>query len=172
MKLKRVTLKEAAKFVRLHHRHSKPLKRHKFSIGAVDDGELIGILTVDVPSSAYTRYPNFVEIRRVCTKDGKRNAASFLIGHACNACFSMGYTVIVTYTQPHESGASLMASGFDAVRRAKIVARTDNTIKGGLITWMKVKDQAFDPEARSWSRNVLDGTRRFLKDNLKKEGNG
>lgn len=162
MDLKRLLLDEAAAFVAKHHRHSKPLKRHKFSIGAMDKDELVGVLTVDVPSSRYTRFRNYVEIRRVCVKDGARNAASFLIGHACNACFSMGYDVIVTYTQPHESGASLMASGFDAIRRAKIIARTDNTIKGGLVTWMKVKAQAFDPESREWTKDILANTHDFI----------
>ena len=162
MELKRLLLKEASAFVKEHHRHSKPLKRHKFSIGAIDEGDLVGIATVDVPSSRYTRYRNYVEIRRVCVKDGIRNAASFLIGHACNACFSMGYDVIVTYTQPHESGASLMASGFDVVRRAKIVANTDNTIKGGLVTWMKVKDRAFDPKSREWTKDILANTHDFI----------
>ena len=57
----KLSLDEAQSFVSENHRHSEPLKRHKFSIGAVDYKDsnaigfdvnsLLGVPTVDVPSS-------------------------------------------------------------------------------------------------------------------------
>ena len=124
MKHVNLKLSEAQSFVKRFHRHSKPLKRHMFSIGAYSkllmwsDGlcfpmGLEGIVTVDRCSSSWSKERNFVELRRVClAPKAQKNTASFLIGKAKIACFAMGYTKIITYTQPHESGASLLASGF------------------------------------------------------------
>ena len=151
-------------FIADHHRHSKPLKRHRFSIGAVDRGALVGVLTVDVPSSGLNKYRNIVEIRRVCVLEGHKNVASFLIGHACNACFSMGYDTIMSYTQPEESGSSLLACGFEVDKRDKIVLRKDNSLRGGLVTWCKIKDQPFSERRRDSSREILQGTHALLEE--------
>jgi hypothetical protein len=51
------------------------------------------------------------EVIRVCT-DGTPNACSFLYSHAKRAAQAMGYTKVVTYTLPEESGASLRAVGW------------------------------------------------------------
>jgi hypothetical protein len=85
----KLSLSEAQGFVSENHRHSEPLKRHKFSIGAVDIKDsnsigfdinnLLGVATVDVPSSKWNRRRDHVEIRRLCTKGGK-DVASFLLG--------------------------------------------------------------------------------------------
>lgn len=138
-------LSEAQSFVKRFHRHSKPLKRHMFSIGAYSKflmwSELSsfpigldGIVTVDRCSSAWSKERNFVEIRRVCLKPkAKKNTASFLIGKAKIACFAMGYSKIITYTQPHESGASLLASGF-WIDDYHVKRYADDRIEG-LIRW-------------------------------------
>ena len=96
----KLSLDEAQSFVAENHRHSEPLKRHKFSIGAVDYKDsnsigfdinsLLGVATVDVPSSKWNRRRDHIEIRRLCTKGGK-DVASFLLGKAKAACFAMGY---------------------------------------------------------------------------------
>jgi hypothetical protein len=140
-------LSEAQNFVKRFHRHSKPLKRHMFSIGAyskfliLSDNELVGfpigldgIVTVDRCSSAWSKERNFIELRRVClAPKAKKNTASFLIGKAKVACFAMGYTKIVTYTQPHESGSSLLASGF-WIGDYNVKRYADDRIEG-LIRW-------------------------------------
>tara|TARA_R100001510_G_C7617726_1_gene179427 strand:- start:113 stop:640 length:528 start_codon:yes stop_codon:yes gene_type:complete len=164
-KLERILLDEAAAFTAKHHRHSKPLSRHKFSIGALDSvtDQLVGICTVDVPSSKYNRLLDHVEIRRVCTIDDNKNAASFLIGHACNACFSMGYTTIISYTQPHESGISLLASGFEVTKAAKLSFYADDHFEGGLITWKKHKDYQYCPEVRQRSKQWIKERHEFIE---------
>ena len=52
---------------------------------------------------------------RVCVLDDNRNANSALYGAAWRAARAMGYSRIITYTLPEESGASLRAAGFRKV---------------------------------------------------------
>lgn len=144
-------LKEAQSFVELHHRHSKPLERHRFSIGAkvisksfADPMEAInGVVTVDNCSSAWSKNYDFMEIRRLCVLDGHKNLASQLLGRACTACFAMGASLIVTYTKPYESCSSLLASGF---RLTKVkVSKSPERKARGLLRWTKGKpDSRYD----------------------------
>jgi len=72
-------LAEAQSFVAEHHRHSKPLKRHRFSIGVKTELGIKGIATVDNCSSSWANRHDHMEIRRVCT-DGTKNLASRELG--------------------------------------------------------------------------------------------
>lgn len=103
-------------FIAKHHRHSKPLKRHKFSIGMYDystrDISLIGVVTVDNCSSTWSKLYDHAEIRRLCVLPDIPNLASKLLRLATNACVSMGMQKIVSYTRMHESGSSLQAVGY------------------------------------------------------------
>lgn len=131
---------DAAEFTEEHHRHSKPLKRHKFSIGGFvggsQDMELVGLVTVNNCSSRWARDatkdwtgirlldqgwtsddwygPNKtrIEVVRCVTKEGHPNLCSFLYSKAIKSCFAMGYEEVVTYTRKYESGTSLKAVGF------------------------------------------------------------
>ncbi len=105
-------LAEAQAFVAEHHRHSKPLKRHRFSIGVKTELGIKGIATVDNCSSSWANRHDHMEIRRVCT-DGTKNLASFLLGKASMACFCMGAKVVFTYTKPYEACSSLLADNWD-----------------------------------------------------------
>lgn len=49
MKLVNLTLADANAFVTEHHRHNKKCQGHKFSIGAVHEGELVGVAIVGRP---------------------------------------------------------------------------------------------------------------------------
>ena len=55
LEIERVKLDEASDYTLKYHRHSKPLKRHKFTIGVIDrynpSDEYLGIVTVDNCSS-------------------------------------------------------------------------------------------------------------------------
>ena len=114
----RLKLDEAQRFIAEHHRHSAPLKRHKFSIGCLKEAktwcekDLLGVCTVDTPSShRYSQMRNVVEVRRLCTiRDD--NVGSFLLGKACTACFAMGFKAVISYTQLHELGTCYRAAGF------------------------------------------------------------
>lgn len=159
----KLSLQEAQSFVAENHRHSEPLKRHKFSIGAVDYKDsnaigfdvnsLLGIATVDVPSSKWNRRRDHVEIRRLCTK-GQKDVASFLLGKAKSACFAMGYKCVITYTRPHESGISLKASGF-WMQKATIKKNKKGEIIDGLIQWIAVDGMQPNEEDRKFTNETL-----------------
>ncbi len=159
----KLSLNEAQSFVANNHRHSEPLKRHKFSIGAVDikdsnaigfdANSLLGIATVDVPSSKWNRRRDHVEIRRLCTK-GQKDVASFLLGKAKSACFAMGYKCVITYTRPHESGISLKASGF-WMQKATIKKKKNGEIIDGLIQWIAVDGMQPNEDNRKFTNDVL-----------------
>lgn len=107
----RVTLAEANAFVREYHRHHKAVAGHIFSIGAVLDDELVGVVIVGRPVSRVRDNGMTVEVTRLCT-DGTRNACSFLYGAAARAAFALGFKCIGTYILAHEDGATLNAAGW------------------------------------------------------------
>ena len=106
-----VTLAEANDFVTLHHRHHKRVVGHKFSLGAVDGDELIGVVIVGRPVARMLDNGRTLEVTRLCTT-GNRNACSFLYGAARRACFALGYDRIGTYILASEPGTSLVAAGW------------------------------------------------------------
>lgn len=113
-----ISLEEANEFVRLNHRHHKPVVGHKFSIGAVIDGKLVGVVIVGRPVSRHRDDGRTLEVTRLCT-DGTKNACSFLYGAAARAAFALGYTAIGTYIRADEDGTSLKASGWKEIGRTK-----------------------------------------------------
>lgn len=111
-----LTFKRACQFVAEHHRHNKPPRGHKFSIGVCDtDGELRGVAMVGRPVARHFDDGLTAEVNRTCT-DGYPNANSALYGAAWRIAQAMGYRRMVTYTQAGESGASLTAAGWVKVR--------------------------------------------------------
>lgn len=114
LELSPVTLKEAQAFVNAHHRHNVAPHGHKFSIGLMKDGILIGVCIVGRPIARHNDDGKTAEVLRVCVLEGNRNANSKLYGAAVRACKAMGYTKVITYTLPEEGGASLRAAGFTA----------------------------------------------------------
>lgn len=107
-----IHLAEANAFVADHHRHSKPVKFHLFSIAALDGFRLCGVVIVMRPVNQHRAFGGWVcEVARLCT-DGTKNAPSFLLARAAEAAFAMGHAAIQTYTLPSESGASMKAAGW------------------------------------------------------------
>ena len=161
----RLRLTEAQAFVAEHHRHSEPLRRHIFSIGAHQPGiryPILGVATVDHCSSAWSKRTDHVELRRLCTL-GDPNVASFLLGKASQAVFAIGYRCLITYTQPHESGASLKAAGFWVQKRQKMVRYQDGSLEGGLVQWIRVRDYQPDQEERTFTKKILSETNAFAE---------
>jgi len=107
-----ITLRQAQAFVLEHHRHNDPPNGHKFSIGLLDSGRLIGIVTAGLPIARANNDNYTIEITRCCVLDGQRNANSKLYAAAIRAAKAMGYRRVITYTLPDESGSSLKAVGF------------------------------------------------------------
>lgn len=114
-----VDLKTANEFVAARHRHSRPVRGHKFSVGVeaktrlLDGPEwmLVGVAIVGRPVAPKLDDGKALEITRVCT-DGTRNACSMLYAACRRAARALGHGPVYTYTLPDEGGASLRAAGF------------------------------------------------------------
>lgn len=117
LRLKPITLREANEYVKLRHRHHKPVAGHKFSIGCEADGRLVGVIIAGRPVSRYLDDGKTLEVTRLCT-DGTKNACSFLYAAAARAASAMGYDRIITYTLDTEDGASLRAAGWTCQGKA------------------------------------------------------
>lgn len=114
MSLIPLPLDEANAFVEKVHRHHGPVVGHKFSLGAVKDGEVVGVAIVGRPTARRRDDGLTLEVTRLAT-DGTRNACSFLYGACARAAFALGYHRLGTYILASESGASLKASGWHLV---------------------------------------------------------
>ena len=112
-----LTLSEANELVRRLHRHHPPVVGHKFSIGAVVGGEIVGAAIIGRPVARLLDDGLTLEVTRLAT-DGTRNACSFLYGRAARATFALGYKRIGTYILASESGASLKAAGWRLIGQA------------------------------------------------------
>lgn len=106
-----VSLKDANAFVAEHHRHHKPVVGHKFSIGCMRAGRLVGVAIVGRPVSRYLDDGLTLEVNRLCTT-GEKNACSMLYSAAARAAKAIGYRKIITYTLDTEPGTSLRAAGW------------------------------------------------------------
>ncbi len=115
-----VTFRQACAFVAELHRHAKPPRGHKFSIGLQCGGKLVGVVMAGRPVARSLDDGLTIEVNRTCT-DGTANANSMLYGAAWRAAKAMGYRRAITYTQHDESGASLRAAGW--IRDAELMAR-------------------------------------------------
>lgn len=112
-----IDLDAANDYVRRFHRHSKPVRGQKFSVG-VSNGELRGVAIAGRPVARELQDGFTIEIYRVCT-DGTRNACTKLYGACCRSAEGMGYRRAITYSLKSEPGTSLRAAGFRPVGEVK-----------------------------------------------------
>ena len=84
LKLIPVSLKTANAFVAEHHRHHKSVTGHKFSLGCMQEGQLVGVAIVGRPVSRYLDDGLTLEVNRLCST-GEKNVCSFLYGAAARA---------------------------------------------------------------------------------------
>lgn len=106
------TLKQANEMVAELHRHHKPARGHRFSIGVVDEAGVVhGAVIVGRPVARGCDPYRVAEVTRLVT-DGQRNACSLLYGAAARAADAMGFDKIQTYILEGENGASLRAAGW------------------------------------------------------------
>jgi|SRR5579863_45719 len=142
-----VSLFQANCFVELHHPHHKPVRFHKYSIGAATNGKLVGVCIVNRPVNLRMDDGLTLELARLCT-DGTPNACSFLLSRAARAATALGYERIQTYTLAEEMmksrGASLWAAGllFSHVSRGgtwniRLRRRDDKHPTGDKFCWVK-----------------------------------
>jgi hypothetical protein len=112
LELVNIDLTDAKRFVREHHRHNPKMTGWRVGVG-LSNGSLRGVAVLSRPvsSEVQRKEPRTAEIIRVCTL-GDKNANSRLYGAISRAAAALGYTSVITYTRPDESGASLRAAGF------------------------------------------------------------
>ena len=106
-----INLKTANAFVQQYHRHHKPTRGHKFSIGVSEDGALVGVAVCGRPVARRLDDGYTLEVNRLCT-DGTPNACSILYAAAYRAARAMGYNKVITYILDTENGSSLKAAGY------------------------------------------------------------
>lgn len=100
------------------HRHLPKITRDKYRVAVADALGLVGVAHVARPKAraldSGCEIPTLEVIRVAVIEDPERakNAVSFLLSRAAKIAQLMGYTRIITYILPHESGASLTAAGW------------------------------------------------------------
>lgn len=94
-KITPVTFRQAKNFVKDHHRHNAPPQGHKFSIGLLREGKLVGVVMVGRPIARRQDDGSTAEITRCCVLEGNPNANSALYAAAWRAARSMGYDRII-----------------------------------------------------------------------------
>lgn len=107
-----LTRDAANTLVSLWHSHHKPVRSHRFAIGATVRDELVGAVIVGNPiAAALARDPCVGEVLRLVT-NGHPHAASRLLGAARRAAQAMGYTRLISYTRADERGTCYRAAGW------------------------------------------------------------
>jgi len=71
LQLKPLTLRQANDHVAVLHRHHKPCRGHRFSLGAYSGDELVGVCIVGRPVARALDPYAVAEVTRLCT-DGRR----------------------------------------------------------------------------------------------------
>jgi len=104
-------LHQANELVARLHRHHKPIRVAKFSIGAEENGVLVGAIMCMRPACRHLDDGKTLEVCRLAT-DGTPNACSLLYGAASRIAKEMGYAKIQTYILDTEPGTSLKATGW------------------------------------------------------------
>ncbi len=113
-----VSFRLAVNFVARHHRHHRPPRGHKCSLGVVDEaGALRGVAILGRPVARMLDDGRTLEVTRVAT-DGHPNACSALYGAARRAARALGYRRLITYTLATERGTSLRAAGWRRLGKA------------------------------------------------------
>ena len=157
MRIVPLHLRQANELVAKWHRHHKPIKVAKFSIGAVDDnGELVGAAICMRPATQALDDGKTLEVCRLVTRDAddvrKSSVCSILYGACARVASEMGYEKIQTYILDEEPGTSLRGAGWKlektgcggtprATRRGKDVSDIwDATTLKTKQRWAKILD--------------------------------
>lgn len=118
LRIVHLELSELNALVAALHRHHKPVRGHRFSIGVTDSDVLVGGASIGRPVARNTDQQTVIEVTRLVT-DGTKNACSALYAAAARAGKELGYERIQTFILASEPGTSLIAAGwtFDGVSK-------------------------------------------------------
>lgn len=104
-------LRQANELVAKLHRHHKPIRVAKFSIGVSKNGELVGAAICMRPACRALDDGKTIEVCRLAT-DGTFNACSLLYSTCARIAKLMGFSKAQTYLLDSEPGTSLKAAGW------------------------------------------------------------
>lgn len=107
-----LTLEQANNLVAQWHRHHKPVRGHRFSIGAFKAGRLCGAAIIGRPVARMIPPYEVAEVTRLVT-DGTKNACSYLYAASARIAREMGFWKIQTYILDDETGVTLRAAGWE-----------------------------------------------------------
>lgn len=114
-----ISLKQANDYVRMFHRHCKPVPGHKFSLGILRQNcfmpqawALVGAAIVARPVARMLDDGFTMEVRRLVLAYREPNACSKLLGACRRIAKRLGAKRVITYTLERESGISLRAAGW------------------------------------------------------------
>lgn len=114
LELQPITVKEAMRFVALHHRHHPAPNGGLFAVAVGDGREVRGVCIIGRPVARMNNDGWTAEVTRVATL-GDANACSMLYGAAWRACRALGYRRLLTYTLATEPGTSLRGAGWTEI---------------------------------------------------------
>jgi hypothetical protein len=112
------TIRDAMRFVALHHRHHRAPNGGLFAVACSAGGEVVGVAIVAQPVARMLMDGWTAEVTRLCVLPGHRNGCSMLYGACWRAARALGWRRLVTYTLPEEGGASLRAAGWKLIGEA------------------------------------------------------
>ena len=140
LKVVPLSLKEANEFVSKYHRHNKKCQGHKFSLGAVFENKLVGVVIVGRPVSRKLDDKLTLEINRNCVLDNApKGTCSFLYSKAIKVWQTMGGKKIITYTLDYESGSSLKAVNFKKEKMVQIFKKNTGWTTRANRVWQEVQ---------------------------------
>jgi hypothetical protein len=111
LRLAPITVEDANRYIRLHHRHHPPVLRGVFAVSVVDASSVRGVAIYGRPVARGLHDGWTAEVTRVAT-DGAGNACSMLYGACWRSWRARGGGRMVTYTLAEEAGASLRGAGW------------------------------------------------------------
>ena len=116
-------LRQANELVVKWHRHHKPIRVAKFSIGVEKDGELVGVAICMRPACRALDDGRTIEVARLAVIEDKedtekaKNVCSYLYGSCARIAKEMGFSRIQTYILDIEKGTSLKGAGWVLEKR-------------------------------------------------------
>lgn len=133
-----VYLREAQRFVAIHHSHNRAPRGGRFAIGASDGAQLWGVAIVGRPVARTLEDGLTAELTRVCVRAGApKGTNSFLYARAWRAWQAMGGVRMVTYTLASEDATALKNC------RWKIIGETKGNEPGK--GWMNRPGREWQP---------------------------
>lgn len=116
--LQPLTRDGANELVTRWHSHHKPVRSHRFAIGALLDEQPVGAVIVGNPRAAALQNGAIItfEVLRLVT-DRTPHAASRLLGACWRSAAAMGVQRLVSYSRVDEPGTCYRAAGWRPVAR-------------------------------------------------------